>query len=183
MLYALNNKRPTSYGRYFVAPSASVIGDVVINDSVSIWFNTVIRGDNDTITIGEGSNIQDGAVLHVDEGVPLTIGARVTVGHKAMLHGCDVGDNSLIGMNAVVLNNAVIGKNCLIGANALVTEGMQIPDGSLVLGSPAKIIKPVADAALTMMRSGVQHYIDKIEVYNDGLLALVDEELCKRPNN
>lgn len=175
MLYALNDKRPTVSVRYFVAPSASVIGDVVINENVTIWFNAVLRGDNDTITIGEGSNIQDGAVLHVDEGVPLSIGKRVTIGHKVMLHGCDIGDGSLIGMNAVVLNNAVIGKNCLIGANALVTEGMQIPDGSLVLGSPAKVIKPVTDAALQMMLSGVQHYIDKIDVYNDGLVALATD--------
>jgi carbonic anhydrase/acetyltransferase-like protein (isoleucine patch superfamily) len=172
MLYALNDKRPTVTGRYFVAPSASVIGDVVINDDVTIWFNAVLRGDNDTITIGTGSNIQDGSVLHVDDGVPLTIGNRVTIGHKVMLHGCEIGDDSLIGMNAVVLNNAVIGKNCLIGANALVTEGMQIPDGSLVLGSPAKVIKPVSEAAFEMMRSGVQHYIDKIDVYKDGLVAI-----------
>ncbi|MFT5894774.1 MAG: carbonic anhydrase/acetyltransferase-like protein (isoleucine patch superfamily) [bacterium] len=172
MLYALNDKRPTISGRYFVAPSASVIGDVVINEGVTIWFNAVLRGDNETITIGTGSNIQDGSVLHVDEGVPLTIGNRVTIGHKVMLHGCEIGDGSLIGMNAVVLNNAVIGKNCLIGANALVTEGMQIPDGSLVLGSPAKVIKPVTEVAMEMMRSGVQHYIDKIDVYNDGLVAL-----------
>lgn len=175
MLYALNDKRPTVSGRYFVAPSASVIGDVVINDNVTIWFNAVLRGDNDTITIGEGSNIQDGSVLHVDEGVPLSIGKRVTIGHKVMLHGCEIGNGSLIGMNAVVLNNAVIGKNCLIGANALVTEGMQIPDGSLVLGSPAKVIKPVTDAALEMMQAGVQHYIDKIDVYNGGLVAITTD--------
>ena len=172
MLYALNDKRPTVSGRHFVAPSASVIGDVFINDDVTIWFNAVLRGDNDTITIGTGSNIQDGSVLHVDDGLPLTIGNRVTIGHKVMLHGCEIGDDSLIGMNAVVLNNAVIGKNCLIGANTLVTEGMKIPDGSLVLGSPAKVVKPVSEAALEMMRSGVQHYIDKIDVYKDGLVAL-----------
>jgi carbonic anhydrase/acetyltransferase-like protein (isoleucine patch superfamily) len=172
MLFALNDKCPKVCGRSFVAPSASVIGDVVINEGVTIWFNAVLRGDNETITIGTGSNIQDGSVLHVDEGVPLIIGNRVTIGHKVMLHGCEIGDGSLIGMNAVVLNNAVIGKNCLIGANALVTEGMQIPDGSLVLGSPAKVIKPVTEVAMEMMRSGVQHYIDKIDVYNDGLVAL-----------
>lgn len=174
MLYGLNDKQPKVAGRYYVAPSASVIGDVVIEEDVTIWFNAVLRGDNDTITIGAGSNIQDGSVLHVDEGVPLKIGARVTIGHKVMLHGCEIGDGSLIGMNAVVLNNAVIGKNCLIGANALVTEGMQIPDGSLVLGSPAKVIKPVTDAAMEMMQSGVQHYIDKIDVYNERLVAITD---------
>lgn len=175
MLYALNDKRPTLSSRCFVAPSASVIGDVVINEDVSIWFNAVLRGDNDTITIGAGSNVQDGSVLHVDDAMPLTIGKRVTIGHKVMLHGCHIGDGSLIGMNAVVLNQAVIGKNCLIGANALVVEGMQIPDNSLVLGSPAKVIKPITDAALEMIRSGVQHYIDKIAVYNDGLVAITPE--------
>ena len=175
MLYALEDKQPKVSSRYYVAPSASVIGDVVIGENVTIWFNAVLRGDNDTITIGNGSNIQDGSILHVDDNVPLTIGEGVTIGHKVMLHGCEIGDGSLIGMNAVVLNNAVVGKNCLIGANALVTEGMQIPDGSLVLGSPAKVIKPVTEAALEMMRSGVQHYIDKIDVYKGGLVAVTAE--------
>ena len=172
MLYALDNKRPQMGDDVFVAPTASVIGDVVLGEHVSIWFNAVLRGDNDTITIGEGSNIQDGSILHVDEGAPINVGQRVTIGHKVMLHGCHVGDDSLIGMNAVVLNNAVIGKNCLIGANALVTEGMQIPDGSLVLGSPAKIIKPVSDAALEMMRAGAQSYVDKIDVYKNQLVLI-----------
>ncbi len=172
MLYALDNKKPQMGDDVFVAPTASVIGDVVVGEHVSIWFNAVLRGDNDTITIGEGSNIQDGSILHVDEGAPINVGQRVTIGHKVMLHGCHVGDDSLIGMNAVVLNNAVIGKNCLIGANALVTEGMQIPDGSLVLGSPAKIIKPVSDAALEMMRAGAQSYVDKIGVYKTSLVPL-----------
>ena len=172
MLYALENKKPTLSENVFIAPTASVIGDVVVGAQVSIWFNAVLRGDNDTISIGEGSNVQDGSILHVDEGVPITVGKRVTIGHKVMLHGCEIGDDSLIGMNAVVLNNAVIGKNCLIGANALVTEGMQIPDGSLVLGSPAKIIKPVNDAALEMMRKGAQSYISKIDVYNETLVPL-----------
>ena len=174
MLYALNNKRPKVANRHYVAPSASIIGDVVLEEDVTIWFNAVLRGDNDTITIGAGSNVQDGSILHVDEGVPLNIGARVTIGHKVMLHGCTIGEGSLIGMNAVVLNHAVIGKNCLIGANALVTEGMQIPDGSLVLGSPAKVIKPVTEAAMEMMQAGVQHYIDKIDVYKNGLVAIPD---------
>jgi len=172
MLYALENKRPTLSRNHFIAPEAVVIGDVVISEEVSIWFNAVIRGDNDTITIGAGSNVQDGSVLHVDDGVPLTIGERVTIGHKVMLHGCTIGDGSLIGMNAVVLNHANIGKNCLIGANALVTEGMQIPDGCLVVGSPAKVIKPVSDAALAVMQAGAQNYIDKISVYRDELKAV-----------
>ncbi|MFK8077228.1 MAG: gamma carbonic anhydrase family protein [Granulosicoccus sp.] len=172
MLYALNNKKPIIEKNTYVAPSAVLIGDVVIGEYVSIWFNAVLRGDNDTIIIGEGSNVQDGCILHVDEGVPITVGKRVTIGHKAILHGCQVDDDSLIGMNAVVLNNAVIGKNCLIGANALVTEGMHVPDGSLVLGSPAKIIKPVSPAALDSMRAGAQGYIRKIGTYNDSLVLV-----------
>lgn len=172
MLYALGEHQPSLPKHFFIAPSASVIGQVAMAESTSVWFNAVIRADNALISIGAGSNIQDGAVLHVDPGVPLSIGERVTVGHKAMLHGCQIDDGSLIGMNAVVLNHAVIGKHCLIGANALVTEGMQIPDGSLVLGSPAKVIKPVSDAARQVMLEGAQSYIDKIDGYNAGLKAL-----------
>jgi carbonic anhydrase/acetyltransferase-like protein (isoleucine patch superfamily) len=172
MLFALGEHQPQLPQHYFIAPTASVIGQVLIAEDVSIWFNAVIRADNATVTLGIGSNIQDGAVLHVDPGVPLAIGERVTVGHKAMLHGCAIDDGSLIGMNAVVLNHAVIGKECLIGANALVTEGMVIPDGSLVLGSPAKVIKPVSESARKIMRKGAQSYIDKIDGYNAGLRAL-----------
>ncbi|MFK7858717.1 MAG: gamma carbonic anhydrase family protein [Granulosicoccus sp.] len=152
-----------------MAPNAAVVGQVITGRDVSIWFNAVLRGDNEPIRIGDASNIQDGAVLHVDPGIPLDIGKRVTIGHKVMLHGCTIGDGSLVGMNAVILNNAVIGRNCLIGANALVTENMQIPDGSLVLGSPAKIIKPVSEAALAVIASGVESYVGKIDMYNAGL--------------
>lgn len=172
MIYALGKHSPHLGEHNYVAPDAAVIGQVITGRDVSIWFNAVLRGDNAPIHIGEASNIQDGAVLHVDPEVPLTIGKRVTVGHKAMLHGCTIGDGSLIGMNAVILNNAVIGKNCLIGANALVTENMQIPDGSLVLGSPAKVIKPVGEAALEVMASGVDTYVGKIDVYAEGLKEL-----------
>ncbi len=169
MLYALGESQPVLSRRHFIAPDAVLIGNVTIGEDVSIWFNTVIRGDNAAIMIGEGSNIQESSVLHVDEGIPLTIGRDVTVGHKVMLHGCTIGDGSLIGMNAVVLNHAVIGKNCLIGANALVTEGTIVPDGSLVLGSPAKVIKPLGEAALVGMRAGAQTYRDKIDLYNNEL--------------
>jgi len=168
-MYKLGEKQPTPSDNYYVAPGASVIGDIRIGLDVSIWFNAVVRADNDTIELGDGTNIQDGAVLHVDPGHPLTLGQRVTVGHKAMLHGCSVGDGSLIGINAVVLNDAVIGKHCLIGANALITEGTNIPDGSLVLGSPGKVIKQLDDKALDMMDAGAQHYIDKITLYRDEL--------------
>lgn len=171
-MYKVGDKKPTTSANYYVAPGAAVIGDILIGLDVSIWFNAVLRGDNDTIELGDGTNIQDGAVLHVDEGHPIKLGQRVSVGHKAVLHGCTVGDGSLIGMNAVVLNDAVIGKHCLIGANALITEGMEIPDGSLVLGSPGKVIKQLDDKALDMMDAGAQHYIDKIVQYRDGLARI-----------
>lgn len=170
MIYALSDKKVSCAPDSYVAPGAVVIGNVTLGQLASVWFNAVIRGDNDTILIGDGSNIQDGAVLHVDKGHPLKIGTRVTVGHKAILHGCTIGDNSLIGMNAVVLNDAVIGKNCLIGANALVTEGMQIPDNSLVLGSPAKVRKQLDDKGIAMLDSAAQSYIDKIALYAESLV-------------
>ena len=136
MKYKIDDKSPTLLGEgHYIAPGAHVIGDCELHANTSVWFNVVIRADADKITVGEGSNIQDGSVLHVDPGYPLTIGKNVTVGHKAMLHGCSVGDGSLIGINAVVLNGARIGKGCLVGANALVPEGMEVPDGSMVLGS------------------------------------------------
>ena len=142
MLYRLGEHHVEITGEdYFVADNATVVGMVKLENNASIWFNAVVRGDNEIITVGENSNIQDGSVLHTDPGVPLTIGKNVTVGHKVMLHGCTIGDNSLIGINSVILNGAKIGKGCLIGANSLVTEGKEIPDGSLVMGSPAKVIK------------------------------------------
>lgn len=145
MLYALGDTRVEITGDdYFVADNATVVGNVRLENNASVWFNAVVRGDNELITIGENSNVQDCSVLHTDPGVPLTIGKNVTVGHKVMLHGCVIGDNSLIGINSVILNGAKIGKNCLIGANSLVTEGKEIPDGSLVMGSPAKVIKQLS---------------------------------------
>ncbi len=169
MIYSIGEQHPKTGSRFYVAPGAAIIGSVELGVDASIWFNAVLRADNDKIIIGEGSNIQDGSVLHVDAGYPISIGKRVTVGHKAMLHGCTVGDGSLIGMNAVVLNEAVIGKHCLIGANALVTEGMVVPDGSLVLGSPGKVIKQLDEKAFAMMDSAAQSYIDKIELYQESL--------------
>ena len=140
-IYQLGEKHPQLAASTWVADSAQVIGDVRLEADVSIWFNTVLRGDNDPITIGSGSNIQDGSVLHTDDGVPLTIGRNVTVGHQVMLHGCTIGDESLIGIGAVVLNGAVIGRHCLVGAGALVTEGKTFPDGSLIIGSPARVAR------------------------------------------
>ena len=142
-IYVLDGLSPElpEEGRYWVAPDAAVIGRVRLGRNASVWFGAVLRGDNELIVVGENSNVQDHCVLHTDMGAPLTIGANCTIGHRAILHGCTVGDNSLIGMGATILNHAVIGRNCLIGANTLVTEGKQIPDGSLVLGSPGKVVR------------------------------------------
>lgn len=146
MIYSLGSDSVDITGKdYFVAENATVVGKVRIENNASVWFNAVIRGDNALISVGENSNIQDGAVLHTDPGIPLVIGKNVTVGHKVMLHGCCIGDNSLIGINSVILNGAKVGNNCLIGANTLITEGKEIPDGSLVMGSPAKVIKTLSE--------------------------------------
>ena len=142
-----------------------MIGDVRMGPDVSIWFNAVVRGDNEPITIGAGTNIQDGAILHNDEGVPLTIGANVTVGHMAMLHGCTIGDGTLIGINAVILNHAVIGKECIIGANALIPERKVIPDRSLVVGSPGRVVRTLSDEEVAALRQNAQHYIDAARRY------------------
>lgn len=160
MNYALGDVQPKYLGEpSFVAPNAMVIGNVDVHADVSIWYNVVIRGDNDKITIGEATNIQESSILHIDPGYPLTLGKGVTVGHKAMLHGCTIGDYSLIGINAVVLNGAKIGKHCLIGANALIPENMEIPDGSLVVGSPAKIKRELSDAQKKMLEMSAVHYV------------------------
>ncbi|WP_371185740.1 gamma carbonic anhydrase family protein [Thalassotalea maritima] len=166
MIYQLDNKKPQFHGNNFIAPTAVAIGDVSIAEDVNIWFNVVIRADNDHIAIGKGSNIQDGCVLHVDKGYPMHIGAHVTVGHKAMLHGCEIGENTLIGINAVILNGAQIGKNCIIGANALIPEGMQVPDNSMVLGCPGKIVKQVTDEQQAMLANAAPHYVKHGEYYN-----------------
>ncbi len=146
-------------GRFWVAPDAQVIGNVILEEDVSIWFAAVIRGDNEPIRIGARANIQDGSVLHSDTGVPLTIGADVTVGHRAILHGCTVGPNSLIGMGATVLNRARIGANSIVGANALVTEGKEFPDGSLIVGAPAKAVRTLDAAAFEALRASAAHYV------------------------
>ena len=160
MIYSLKDKIPTIDDSCFIAPSADVIGDVVLKKNASVWFNCTIRADNDTITIGENSNIQDGSVLHVDPGCPINIAANCTIGHKVMLHGCSIDENTLIGINAVILNGAKIGKNCIIGANALVTEGTKIPDGSMALGSPAKVVKSLPQEASKLIAEGAEHYVD-----------------------
>ena len=145
MFYDLKDKKPKNSGENWVAPNATIIGDVTLEKNSSIWFNATLRGDIENIYVGEGSNVQDGSVLHTDPGYPLKIGKNVTVGHMVMLHGCTIGDNSLIGIGAVILNNAKIGKNCIIGAKALITENKEIPDNSLVIGSPGKVVREVTE--------------------------------------
>lgn len=173
-LYALGNKQPQlpPEGEYWIAPNATVIGDVILRPGASVWFGVTIRGDNDPITIGEDSNVQDGSVLHTDMGIPLTIGRGVTVGHKVMLHGCTIGDNSLIGINAVVLNRARIGRNCIIGAGAIITEGKEIPDNSLVVGAPGKVIRALDEAAVAMLKMSAEHYVQNWKRYGRELRAL-----------
>jgi len=166
MLYRLGEKCVRLQGGgHYVAPSANVIGDVTLEDSVSVWFNVVIRADKDSIVVGADTNIQDGAVLHVDPGYPMNIGRGVTVGHKAMLHGCSVGDNSLIGINAVVLNGAKIGRNCLIGANSLVVENTEIPDGSMAFGSPARVRRQLSEEEIAGLKLSAQHYVGNGQLF------------------
>lgn len=157
-LFALGDRMPRVAHDAWVAPGSHVIGDVVLEAKASVWFGSTLRGDNEPIVIGAGSNVQENCVLHTDMGYPLTIGAGCTVGHKAMLHGCRIGDNTLIGMGATVLNGAVIGKNCLIGAEALITEGKVIPDGSLVMGAPGKVVRQLDAEAIDGLRQSALNY-------------------------
>ncbi|TAG02055.1 MAG: gamma carbonic anhydrase family protein [Burkholderiales bacterium] len=168
-IYSLDNLTPNIAATAWVADSADVMGNVTLADNVSIWFGAVLRGDTSTITIGENSNVQDNSVLHADEGMPLTIGANVTVGHQVMLHGCTVGDGSLIGIGAVVLNGAVIGKGCLVGAGALVTEGKSFPDGSMIIGSPAKAVKELSAEQMARLKFSAEHYVENAARYRKGL--------------
>ena len=170
MKYSLGDRRVEVRGNAWVAPNATVIGSVILEPDSSVWFNAVIRGDNDLITVGYRSNIQDGSVLHTDEGVRLTIGRDVTVGHMVLLHGCTIGDGTLIGIKSIVLNNARIGRNCLIGAHTLITEGKEIPDRSLVLGSPGKVIRQLTDEEVARVMANADHYVHKIALYRDNLM-------------
>lgn len=161
MIYSIDDRQVQIENTCFVAESATLVGSITLGADASIWFNAVLRGDNDLITIGPESNVQDAAILHTDAGIRLTLGRGVTVGHKAMLHGCEIGDYTLVGINAVILNRARIGKYCIIGANALVTEGKEIPDRSLVLGSPGKIVRQVTDQEVeSMLHHGARHYVE-----------------------
>lgn len=172
--YRLDDLHPDIADSAWVADSAQVIGKVRLQDNASVWFGAVLRGDNEWLTVGEGSNIQDGTVMHSDMGFPLTLGRNVTVGHQAMLHGCTVGDDSLIGIKAVVLNGAKIGRNCLVGAGALVTEGKEFPDGSLIIGSPARVVRELTPQQMTGIRLGAERYVLNARRFKNGLVKLED---------
>jgi carbonic anhydrase/acetyltransferase-like protein (isoleucine patch superfamily) len=171
MLYELAERKVIRHESAWVAPSAELIGSVVLEENASVWFKVVVRADNDVITIGRDSNVQDGSVLHTDAGVRLTLGRGVTVGHLAMLHGCEVGDYSLIGMKAVVLNRARVGRYCLLGANALITEGKQLPDGTVWMGSPAKLVREITDAERAVLEASAHHYVQNAQRYRAQLIA------------
>ena len=173
-IYQLDEHTPRLADTAWVADSAQVMGNVELAADSSIWFGVVIRGDTETIRIGKGSNIQDGSVLHADVGKPLTVGNHVTVGHKVMLHGCTIGDGSLIGIGAVVLNGARIGKGCLVGAGALVTEGKEFPDGSMILGSPAKAVRELTPEQIQGLHMSALHYIENAQRFKLGLKKLAD---------
>lgn len=169
MVYQLADIVPTIAESAWVAPNATVIGNVLMEEESSVWFNVVIRGDHDLMTIGARSNIQDGTVIHTDTGITMTVGEGVTVGHQAMIHGCTIGDNSLIGIQAVILNRAKIGKNCLIGAGSLIPEGKEIPDNSLVMGTPGKVVRQLTDAEILMLKGSADHYVQNARRYREQL--------------
>lgn len=171
-IYQLDDAQPDIAASAWVADSAEVIGKVTLGEDCSVWFGVVIRGDTSTICIGKGSNIQDNSVLHADEGMPLLIGEGVTVGHQVMLHGCTVGNYSLIGIGAIVLNGAKIGNHCLVGAGALVTEGKAFPDGSMIIGSPAKAVRMLSPEQIEGLKMSAQHYINNANYYKTGLKKL-----------
>ena len=171
MKYSLGNSRVTCNGDCWIADNATVVGSVILENNASIWFNCVVRADNDAITIGENSQLQDGCILHVDPGFPITLGRNVSIGHMAMLHGCTIGDGTLIGIKSIVLNGAQIGRNCVIGANSLITEGKKIPDGSLVLGSPGKVVRALSDHEIRLYNSFADDYVARWKQYRAELKA------------
>ena len=171
-VYEVDGKTPQVDSTAWIADSAQVMGHVTLGPDASVWFGCVLRGDTESMTIGEGSNIQDMTVMHADHGLPLTIGKHVTVGHKVMLHGCTIGDESLIGIGAIVLNGARIGKNCLVGAGSLVTEGKEFPDGSMIMGTPAKVVRQLTPEQIEGLRLSAQHYIDNARMFRATLKKL-----------
>jgi len=164
-IYQLPDRAPQIHAESWIAPNATVIGNVRLQRNASIWWNVVARGDNDPITIGENSNVQDGSVLHTDTGAPLDIGTNCTIGHMVMLHGCTIGECSLIGIGSIILNHAVIGKNCIVGANSLIAEGKTFPDGMLILGSPAKVVRPLKPEEIESLQYSANHYVDNWQRY------------------
>lgn len=168
-LYSLDGDVPQLHPDTWVAPDANLIGKVVLEEGASVWFGCTLRADHEEIRLGAGTNVQENCVMHIDAGYPLTIGRNCTVGHKVMLHGCIIGENSLIGMGATVLNGAKIGKNCLIGAGALITENKVIPDGSLVMGAPGKVVRQLDDAAIAMLKASALHYRENMRRFRDTL--------------
>ena len=166
MIFKLEDRQPIFEGsNHYIAPGANIVGDVILKDRASVWFNAVIRADNDRIEIGRESNVQDGAVLHTDTGIPLIVGDGVTIGHRVMLHGCTIGANSLIGIGSTILNHAVIGENSIVGANSLITEGKSFPPGSLLMGSPAKFIRPLSEDEKSMIGAAGNSYVEKSRLY------------------
>ncbi|KIC48832.1 gamma carbonic anhydrase family protein [Tateyamaria sp. ANG-S1] len=171
-LYALGDDRPQIADDTWVAPDANLIGKVILEEAASVWFGCTIRADHEDIRIGAGTNVQENCVMHIDAGFPLTIGPGCTIGHKVMLHGCTIGENSLIGMGATVLNGAKIGKNCLIGAGALITEGKEIPDGSLVMGVPGKVVRELNEQAIQGLRASALHYQENMRRFRDTMVEV-----------
>jgi len=173
-VYNLGDFRPElpKEDEYWIAPNAVVVGRVILKKNASVWFGATLRGDNDPIIIGENSNIQDGSVLHTDEGSPLIVGENVTVGHMVMMHSCTIGDNSLIGIGSIVLNGAKIGKNCLIGANCLITEGKEIPDNSLVMGAPGKVVREISPEQARRLAHGAEHYVQNWKRFKATMTAV-----------
>ena len=180
-LYFLNERVPRLHESCWVADNATVIGSVVLHANASVWFNAVLRGDRDVLTIGEDSNVQDGAILHTDPGIPLTLGRAVTVGHLAMLHGCTIGDGSLVGIQATILNRAGVGRHCLIGAKALIPEGKVIPERSLVMGMPGKVVRELTDEEVAALEESARGYVENARRYARGL-GLVSAQASSPPD-
>ncbi|MEM8732317.1 MAG: gamma carbonic anhydrase family protein [Pseudomonadota bacterium] len=171
-IYALNGVHPVLHEDTWVAPDANLIGNIALHEAASVWFGSTLRGDNEPIVIGAGTNLQENVVCHTDPGAPMTIGRNCTIGHKVMLHGCTIGDNTLIGMGAILLNHSVIGENCLIGAGALITEGKEIPPGSLVMGSPGKVVRQLDDETIQGLTRAALHYQENMRRFRDGLTVV-----------
>lgn len=171
-IYKLGDHAPTIHESVFVADTATIVGKVTLEENASVWFGAAIRGDNEPITVGIGSNVQEGAVLHTDPGRPLTIGRNVTVGHQAMLHGCTIGDGSLVGIQAVILNGAVIGPNCLVGAGSIVTENKTFPERSLILGAPARVVRQLTDDEVAALEHSAENYAQRRDLFKAQLVRI-----------